>query len=225
MSLNEEGAAGEAPHAPKRRRRGAELEKALLDAAWAELMESGYEVMTYDAVAERACTSRAVLYRRWPAKRDLALAAAASRLGADIHAPAPDTGSLRGDVVALMHAANDARARIAIQLAARLDGADRDAPTLADLRSRLTESRGSRMRTVLERARDRGEIATADVPPRVRNVAFDLLANEVLVTPSSATDEAVEEIVDEVFLPLVHAVTGPGSRTGAEAGSRQAPRD
>ncbi|GAA0695417.1 MULTISPECIES: TetR/AcrR family transcriptional regulator [Streptomyces] len=225
MSLKVEGPAGEPAHAPKRRRRGAELEKALLDAAWAELMESGYETMTYDAVAERASTSRAVLYRRWPAKRELALAAAASRLGADIAAPAPDTGSLRGDVIALMHAANDARARVAIQLAARLDGADRDAPTLADLRTKLTESRGSRMRTVLERARDRGEIATADVPPRVRNAAFDLLANEVLVTQASAADEAIEEIVDQVFLPLVHAVAGPGGRTAAEARSRPAPRD
>ena len=46
MSLKVEGPAGEPAHAPKRRRRGAELEKALLDAAWAELMESGYETMT-----------------------------------------------------------------------------------------------------------------------------------------------------------------------------------
>lgn len=210
MSLN--GSVGEEPAlAPKkRRRRGAELEQALLEAAWAELLESGYEALTYDAVAERACTSRAVLYRRWPAKRDLALAAAASRMNVTDPADVPDTGSLRGDVIALLRAANDARARLAIQLTARLDGTDSDAPTLADLRTALRESRGSRMRTVLERAFARGEIPAADVPPRVRNVAFDLLSNEVLITQASATDRAIEEIVDQVFLPLVGAAPRPG---------------
>jgi len=53
----------------------AALEEALLDAAWAELLRAGYEALTYEAVAERARTSRAVLYRRWPTKRDLVLAA------------------------------------------------------------------------------------------------------------------------------------------------------
>ena len=46
------------------RRRGPALEEALLDAAWTELTERGYDEMTIDAVAVRAGTSRAVLYRR-----------------------------------------------------------------------------------------------------------------------------------------------------------------
>jgi len=48
------------------RRRGAELEAALLDAAWDELQAVGYAGLTMEAVADRAGTSRAVLYRRWP---------------------------------------------------------------------------------------------------------------------------------------------------------------
>ncbi|MCK1819594.1 TetR/AcrR family transcriptional regulator [Streptomyces sp. XM83C] len=214
MSLKAEGSDATPAREPKRRRRGAELEKALLDAAWAELLENGYEALTYDAVAERASTSRAVLYRRWPAKRDLALAAAAHGLGTADPGTVPDTGTLRGDVIALLHTANDARARVAVRLTARLDGADGDAPTLADLRDAFTRVRGSRMRTVLERARDRGEIPTADLPPRVRNAAFDLLTGEVLLSQAAATNEALEEIVDQVFLPLVRATAAPGHASG-----------
>ena len=59
---------------PPQRRRGEVLEKALLDAAWAELTERGYDDLTVDAVATRAGTSRAVLYRRWPSKQELVLA-------------------------------------------------------------------------------------------------------------------------------------------------------
>lgn len=47
------------------RRRGAVLEKALLDAAWEELADNGYARFTMDAVVKRAGTSPTVLYRRW----------------------------------------------------------------------------------------------------------------------------------------------------------------
>jgi len=199
MSLNERSDAG-----PQRRRRGAALEGALLDAAWAELVATGYEAMTYDAVAERASTSRAVLYRRWPSKRDLA-AAAVARVVATIPFDTPDTGSLRDDVVALLHAANDTRARIAVQLAVRLDGTADDALTLADLRTTVAERSNTRMITLLERAAERGEIATADLPRRVRNVAFDLLGYQILATQRAATPAEIEEIVDDVLLPLLRA--------------------
>lgn len=199
MSLNERSEAG-----PQRRRRGAALEGALLDAAWAELVATGYEAMTYDAVAERASTSRAVLYRRWPSKRDLA-AAAVARVLASIPFDTPDTGSLRDDVVALLHAANDTRARIAVQLAVRLDGSGDDALTLADLRTTVAERSNTRMLTILRRAAERGEITTADLPRRVRNVAFDLLGYQILATQRAATAAEIEEIVDDVLLPLLCA--------------------
>jgi len=48
------------------RRRGAALEAAILDAAWAELVAAGYAGLTMEAVAARAQTSRPVISRRWP---------------------------------------------------------------------------------------------------------------------------------------------------------------
>ena len=191
-------------HGTPRRRRGAQLEDELLTAAWDELLDAGYEGLTYEAVAERARTSRAVLYRRWPTKRELALAAVARRLTAS-PSPTPDTGSLRGDMIALLHIANDARARIAVQLAARLGSASGDGLTLADLRDTMSRRGADHIGTILARAHRRGEIPTTDLPARVRNVAFEVLGYRVLMTQRAATAEEITEIVDDVFLPLVGA--------------------
>src|ERR1700742_559320 len=59
----------------RQRRRGEELEAALLDAAWDELVEAGFAKLTMESVAARAKTGVAVLYRRWPRKDDPVLAA------------------------------------------------------------------------------------------------------------------------------------------------------
>jgi AcrR family transcriptional regulator len=84
------------------------LEEALLDAAWTELTERGYDDMTIDAVAVRAGTSRAVLYRRWPNKQELVLATLAHEVRKDV-VVIPDTGCLRGDVIELLQQANKLR--------------------------------------------------------------------------------------------------------------------
>src|ERR1700683_2914301 len=80
------------------RRRGATLEHALLDAAWQELQESGYSKLTMERVAERAGTSRAVIYRRWRNRAELVVAA--MRYHQPLYSGAiQDTGTLRGDVL------------------------------------------------------------------------------------------------------------------------------
>ena len=91
-----------------RRRRGAELEEALLEATWAELSEHGYGALTIDAVAQRAGTSRPVVYRRWAAKPELVLAAVVHVARRDAMA-IPDTGSLREDMLAVLRRSNAKR--------------------------------------------------------------------------------------------------------------------
>lgn len=54
-----------------RRRHGKILEHALYDATLAELAEVGYSGLTMTGIAARACSGKAVLYRRWCSKRDL----------------------------------------------------------------------------------------------------------------------------------------------------------
>jgi AcrR family transcriptional regulator len=186
------------------RRRGAALEEALLDAAWAELNERGYDAFTIDGVAARAATSRAVLYRRWPSKHELVLAAVVREVGSGFVAP-PDTGSLRGDIIALLHQFNESRVQLAVSLFAHLGSLYRETGvSIADLGELLQPGRGAIMDDVIQRAVARGEIETGQVSDRIARLPIDLLRHEVLMTLQPVSRKTIEEIVDTIFLPLVH---------------------
>jgi AcrR family transcriptional regulator len=191
--------------APAQRRRGQVLEEALLEAAWDELIDHGYDALTMDAVAARAGTSRAVLYRRWPGKQELVLAALIREVGKDV-VESPDTGSLRGDVIALLSSANKLRVRLATQVFTQLGGFFRHAGTsLADLSEYVLGGRDTLMEQTIQRAIERGEIPHRPVSERIARLPLDLFRYELLVTLQPLSDTAIEEIVDTIFLPLVDA--------------------
>jgi len=183
------------------RRRGATLEQALLDAAWEELQESGYAKLTMERVADRAGTSRAVIYRRWRNRHELVLAAMRHR--APVFSGAiPDTGTLRGDVLAVLRRASARITEI---------GPDTVIGMLSDLLSddeafeqtldQLLRSGGETMAVVLDRAAARGE-AREHVSARVARLPIDLLRHELILTHQPPSARTLEEIVDEIFLPL-----------------------
>src|SRR5580692_6894830 len=91
------------------RRRGVRLEDAILDAAWAELVERGYPGLTLEGVAKRAGTSRPVLHRRWPSRTALATAALGRHLAKD-PIVVPDLGSVRDETRLLLRSLSE-RAR------------------------------------------------------------------------------------------------------------------
>ncbi|MFP2993943.1 TetR/AcrR family transcriptional regulator [Mycobacterium intracellulare] len=200
MSLNSAGVA--------RRRRGPALEEALLDAAWTELTERGYDELTIDGVAVRAGTSRAVLYRRWPNKQELVLAAVAHEVAKDV-VVAPDTGSLRGDAIALLRQANKVRVGLVVPLLTRLGGFyQQTGSSLADLETLVRGRRDAALDQAIQRAIDRGEIEPDQVTERIARLPVDLFRYEVLMTLRPLPDEAIEEIVDTVWLPLLERRKG-----------------
>lgn len=200
MSLNSTGVA--------RRRRGPALEEALLDAAWTELTERGYDELTIDGVAVRAGTSRAVLYRRWPNKQELVLAAVAHEVAKDV-VVAPDTGSLRGDAIALLRQANEVRVGLVVPLLTRLGGFyQQTGSSLADLETLVRGRRDAALDQAIQRAIDRGEIEPDQVTERIARLPVDLFRYEVLMTLRPLPDEAIEEIVDTVWLPLLERRNG-----------------
>lgn len=186
-----------------RRRRGEELERAILAAAWDQLLERGYGNFTIDAVAEAAGTSRSVLYRRWP-DRDALIAATLAHGFQSSRTQPPDTGTLRGDLLELLRLASAARSQL-VPLVSVLMGSYFSATgvTFADLRRQLMGDGAGALDEVLDRAVARGEIDPSKLTPRVRSVIFDLFRHDLLMTLKPLTEDAVVAIIDEVFLPLV----------------------
>jgi AcrR family transcriptional regulator len=189
---------------PRRRRYGAVLEQALLDAAWDELRETGYAGFTVDAVARRAGTSRPVLYRRWPSRARLVLAAVRA------HAPSlqledfPDTGRLRGDLLAELRLLRDRYDRIGPEimtgLATELDQLPADG---LEVYSGITEA-------IVARAASRREIGPHPVPAHVLAVPHAMLRHEVAIRRHRPTDTELARIVDDIALPAIrHASNHP----------------
>lgn len=189
--------------APSRRRRGLELEDALLDAAWDELSEVGYGAVTFEAVAERAGTSRPVLSRRWKSRADLVVAAV--RHNAEKNRfPLPNTGTLRGDVIELLEQANDRRLQSATVLTVQLGAYFTETGTaFADLRGEVLGSRAAAMEVIVKRAMDRGEIPARDLSPRIVSLPIDLVRHELMMTLKPVGPDLISQIVDQIFLPLV----------------------
>lgn len=188
----------------RERRRGAALEEAILRAAARELTEVGYQGMTMDRVARRAGTNKNAIYRRWPNRA--ALGIAAYRQLAVRETRVPDTGELRGDVLELLRMANRNWSSPTGEILRGLLAGAGDEPELLEQIRENSLDAGSRMwLTLLGRAVARGEAAPEALHPRVATVAIVLLRNEFVVRGyPSAPDEVIVEIVDEVYLPLVH---------------------
>jgi AcrR family transcriptional regulator len=186
------------------RRRGAELEAAILDAAWEQLIAEGYEHFTIDTVSARARTSKPVLYRRWKTREDL-LRAAVRHRGAAADSPSiPDTGTLRGDLLALLTQANTTRNPMAALVSSMLGSYyNQTGPTPAELREAFLSQRDSAVEQAVNRAVERGEIDPARLTPRIIDLPFDLFRHEMMMTLKLVPDHVLRQIVDDIFIPLV----------------------
>jgi AcrR family transcriptional regulator len=192
----------------RQRRRGEELEAALLSAAWDELVEVGFHRLTMESVAARAKTGVAVLYRRWPRKDDLVLAAIAD-YGKRHPVEIPDTGSLRGDMLALLGSVNDQRSSFTAVVTAAFTGLLASTGlSPADVRARLLADRPMWSDDIFRRAHERGELDLDKVPPAVLSMPFDLMRHDLLMSLKPVPAERLASIVDDLFLPLVAAYRG-----------------
>jgi len=187
------------------RRRGEELEAAILDAAWDELADTGFAKLTMESVAARAKTGVAVLYRRWPRKDQLVIAAL-NHYGATHPVEMPDTGSMRGDMLALLASVSDGRRAFTAVMTAVFAGLQADSGlTPAEVRARILGSRPFWSEQLFKRAQERGEIDLGTIPPTVLSMPFDLMRHDMLMTLKPVPEERIVSIVDDLFLPLVAA--------------------
>jgi len=190
-------------HSPAGRRRGPALQQAILRATIDELLESGYAALTMDRVAQRAGTNKNAIYRRWPSRAALAVAAYRELNVAD--QPLPDRGSLREDALELLRRANRSWTSPAGQLRRSLfAGVAHDPELLALIQERANDAGSALWLTIVARAVARGEVRPEALNPRVATVAIVLLRNEYVTRgPTNVADDVLVEIVDDVYLPLL----------------------
>jgi AcrR family transcriptional regulator len=190
---------------PKQRRRGAELEQAILDAAWAELHDVGYASLTMEAVAARAGTSKPVIYRRWPSRAALVVAAWSRQK--PVRMNTADTGSLRSDLISLFgHIARRAEGVMSEVIAGVMGEAFRHPEVAELLRDRLKNAPQQWIAEIVERAVERGELAPTTVSPRAARVPLDLIRNETITNQGPIPRGTVEELVDDVYIPLLRGL-------------------
>jgi AcrR family transcriptional regulator len=176
---------------------------ALREAALELLAEIGYDRLTIEAVALRARASKTTIYRRWSGKAELVVDALN---GLKATEPVPDTGSLRGDLeaIALSSASTDNRfdAQLSIGLISALA---RDAELRFAFRERLIDPHRARLKQVLERAVERGEV------PEDRNLDLlvsllpALVLHHLLTFGEFPEANFVHQVMHDVIVPLATA--------------------
>jgi AcrR family transcriptional regulator len=184
--------------------RGEARERAILAAVIELLGEAGYEAMTMDAVAARAHASKTTIYKRWRGKPELVKAAVDSYVAGRVPSSA-DTGSLRGDLMAVMRAM---RGHLTDEFLAMMSGlihAMRTDRELAGaLRSHLANDYSAAL-PVIRRATGRGEV------PAGADEALAALAHEVIEAQlfrqmalgGAFDEEFARHVVDDLVLPAL----------------------
>jgi AcrR family transcriptional regulator len=195
--------AGEAP-AKAGRKPDPSKDAALLDAAIEIVAEVGYDGMTMDLVAARAGSTKSALYRRWSSKGDLTLAAVARMQQAEIDlATLPDTGTLRGDLLALTQHYGSDEGQLKLRMMAGLSSLLERDPGLVDAaHSVITEPWVEVCRLMIQRAVDRGEAETDDVET-VARVVPSMTSDRVLVRRQPVDRDFFVGLIDAVVLPAV----------------------
>ena len=163
------------------------------------LQEHGYERLTVDAVASAAHASKATVYRRWPSKAELVLAAFIEGV-CQIAAP-PDTGTLRGDLLYLGESICEHGSQLASTIRAVLVEVSRD-PALSDaLQHQFLDQRKVVIQHVMRQAVDRGEIAEAAVTDELWDLLPNYLIFRTILPGKPPTRHTVRLLVDDVIIP------------------------
>lgn len=206
--LTDNAPADAAPH----RRRGAALQDAILVAAYAELSEVGYRDFAVEAVAARARTGKASIYRRWPTKPDLVMDALLAEL------PSPETCGLTDDLVlddtvttadAFLQVGTlivsiltspAGNAMRAIKLEALAD------PELAELvDARFQAPRRMAMLNLLRRGIERGEVRPDAATATTADVLPAMLLHKMIMLREDITESDVHDVITTVMIPLVES--------------------
>ncbi|SDD28449.1 TetR/AcrR family transcriptional regulator [Auraticoccus monumenti] len=182
---------------------------ALLEATIQVVAEVGYDGMTMDLVAARAGTTKSAMYRRWPSKGDLVLEAVVALQEPETDlSRLPDTGTLRGDLVALTQPYASGEGQRRLRLLAGISSLARRAPELTTAaNAALVDPWVEVCRLLVERAVGRGEAVTDDVDTVARIVPA-MTSYRLLVEQGPLDSTFFVTLIDAVLLPAVRPGAG-----------------
>jgi AcrR family transcriptional regulator len=177
---------------------GSPREPQILAATLQLLQERGYERLTVDAVVCAAHVSKATVYRRWPSKAELVLAAFIESIREA--AIPPDTGTLRGDLLHLGQTISRHTQKHASTIRAILVEVSREPAFNDALQRQFIDQRRALVKQALQQAIARGDIAKAAVTEEL----CDLLPGYLIfraITRRVPTRHTVQALVDSVIIP------------------------
>ncbi len=183
-------------------RRGAGRRTAICQATCELLAKVGYDRMTMDAIANQAKASKATIYRMWADKPQLVAEAIKCQFGdtADL----PNTGSLRGDLMALMSVACDAATSEIGEIIVGLMTAARHDPRLAETLSQTMFADKARLHAELvRRAAERGEVHPDTDPALVHEVMHSLISGRMTWSLGQLDEEYARHVVDDILIPVM----------------------
>jgi AcrR family transcriptional regulator len=195
------------------RRRDASRDGAILDSTITILGEVGYDRMTMDMVAVRAKAGKATVYRRWSSKTDMVLDAVAQMKRDQVDlGNLPDTGTLRGDMLALFKPSSVEESERKLRALAGLAALLAQEAALADAASNaIVEPWVAANRALLERAVARGEVAKDAPIETMATIIPSLGAYRSLIQRKPFDRAFLVEMIDHVLLPAL-SIRGAATR-------------
>ncbi len=179
-------------------------DEAIYEAALELVAEVGYDRMSMDTLAARARVSKATIYRRWPGKLELVVAALKHRLVPPDSAQA-DTGSLRGDLIAdLTRAAEHLGGVTGVLLCGLAQAAATDPELASTVSLELMADKAHLAEAMLARARARGELGPG-VTPVLLHELISALTLQRRLSGGVLDHDYIVHIVDDVLLPVLTA--------------------
>jgi AcrR family transcriptional regulator len=183
----------------------------ILEAALEVLAETGYDGMTIDMVAARAKAGKATVYRRWASKAELVVDAVACMKKNDVDLESlPDTGTLRGDLLALIRPHSIEEGEKKLQIMAGLMSMLTKDPDLAEtVNAAIVEPRAAMQRVFMRRAVERGEISADCDIETLSHITPSMAAYRLLILRKPVDRAFLVSLIDGVLLPAVGLAREP----------------
>lgn len=187
------------------RRRDPSLDALIMKASLEILAEAGYNGMTVDSVAERAKIGKAALYRRWKSKEDLVIDSISymKRSQVDLE-KLPDTGTLRGDLLALVKPQTNEEREFRMKVMSGLSSMITQRQKLASAgTAAIVEPWANVYSKLIIRSLERGEIKTSVDIKVISQIVPSMIAFQTIVLRKPFDKKFLVSLIDGVVLPAL----------------------